>query len=361
MKIALICYPDSSINDITSFLTPIEKLLSTTPGCCTWEFCSYLPINNQTPGYSLETTHIGLPLKGFEVIIVPGHQSDSKLVVNQEWINWLKSADLESQYFGINDGAKILSGYGFNNGNSSLEELPLNGYLTGLFCIHHFISENAAYTIANLLGLNFLWNMALSKMGTRFARFSRNSAETKIEASLFLDGTGIQNINTGIPFLDHMVSQISKHGLFDINLTAIGDLEIDPHHTMEDSAIALGEVFRLALGERKGIFRMASATVPMDESLATVTVDFSGRPYSVFQTRWKGDLIGELPVSLIEHFLESFAMAARCNLFIQVHAGNDNHHMIEAVFKALARALDQASLHDIRRAGQVPSTKDVLF
>jgi len=149
--------------------------------------------------------------------------------------------------------------------------------------------------------------------------------------------------------------------LFDIELTANGDLEIDAHHTMEDCGIILGDAFRQALGQKKGINRMASATVPMDESLASVSIDFSGRPYCVIHSLWNGENIAEIPVSLFEHFLESFAVAARCNLFVQVHAGKDNHHMCEAVFKALAKAANQACSLDLRRIGQIPSTKEKIF
>ncbi len=142
---------------------------------------------------------------------------------------------------------------------------------------------------------------------------------------------------------------------------AHGDLEIDAHHTMEDCGIILGDAFCQALGEKKGIIRMASATVPMDESLATVSIDFSGRPYCVIQSNWNGESIAEIPISLFEHFLESFAVAARCNLFVQVHSGKDNHHMCEAIFKALARAVNQACSLDERRIGQIPSTKEKIF
>ncbi|MBE0685345.1 MAG: imidazoleglycerol-phosphate dehydratase HisB [Anaerolineaceae bacterium] len=198
-------------------------------------------------------------------------------------------------------------------------------------------------------------------MNIRQSALSRNTAETQIRVNLALDGSGISNINTRIPFLDHMLNQIAKHGLFDIELTAIGDLEIDQHHTMEDCGIILGDAFRLALGDKKGINRMASTSVPMDESLATVTIDFSGRPYFVIQSKWNGEEIAEIPVSLFEHFLESFAIAARCNLYVQVQAGKDNHHMCEAIFKALAKALDQACSLDVRRLDQIPSTKEKIF
>jgi imidazoleglycerol-phosphate dehydratase len=189
----------------------------------------------------------------------------------------------------------------------------------------------------------------------------RNSAETQITVTLNLDGSGKSQIKTGIPFLDHMLNQIAKHGLFDLTLNAAGDLEIDPHHTMEDCALALGEAFRLAAGDRKGIQRMASAAIPMDESLAEIALDFSGRPYAVLHTQWTEKTLAEIPTSLFEHFVESFASAARINLFVRVLAGKDNHHMSEAIFKGLAKALDQALMIDPRRKDLIPSTKEILF
>lgn len=359
MKIALICYPDVSFNDLTAFLTPIEQLQTSDPQSFSWEFCSYLPFDNQTPGLSLTSSHVGLPLHGFDLIVVPG--SNNFFAFSQEWINWLKSTDPLTPYLGINNGLKLLKQNGFDPLPTPRVDLPLNAFLCGLMVVHKYFSEESAYRISQNLGLLPVWKVALIHMGKRYARTTRKSAETQIEGSLLIDGTGLQNINTGIPFLDHMLSQIAKHGLFDIELVAKGDLEIDPHHTMEDTALVFGELFRLALDDRRGINRMSSSTVPMDESLASVTLDFSGRPYSVIQTKWSGENIADLPVSLLEHFLESFASSARCNLFIQVLAGKDNHHMAEAIFKAMARALDQATSQDIRRSGQIPSTKEVLF
>jgi imidazoleglycerol-phosphate dehydratase len=158
-----------------------------------------------------------------------------------------------------------------------------------------------------------------------------------------------------------MLAQIAVHGLFDLYIQAKGDLHIDPHHTMEDVALTLGTAFQQALGDRVGIVRMASADCPMDESLGWVAVDFSGRPYCVFQTEWHGPSVGNLPVSLIQHFFESFALNARCSLHAEVRYGRDDHHQAEALFKALARALCAATRVDPRRAGQVPSSKGVLF
>ena len=195
----------------------------------------------------------------------------------------------------------------------------------------------------------------------RQATINRQTGETQVEVRLDIDGTGRHQVNTGLPFLDHMLAQIAVHGLFDLYIEAQGDLHIDPHHTVEDVALTLGSAFQQALGSRAGIVRMASADCPMDESLAWVAIDFSGRPYCVFQADWHGPSVGSLPVSLIPHFLESFALNARCNLHAAVRYGRDDHHQVEAIFKALARALCAATRIDPRRAGQVPSSKGILF
>jgi imidazoleglycerol-phosphate dehydratase len=165
----------------------------------------------------------------------------------------------------------------------------------------------------------------------------------------------------GLPFFDHMLAQVAVHGLFDLELQARGDLQIDPHHTIEDVGLALGEAFRQALGDRSGLVRMASAYCPMDESLARAVVDFSGRPYAVIRVDWTGPYIAAIPTTLFEHFLESFAVQARCNLHAELLYGRDDHHKAEALFKALGRALDAAVQIDPRRAGRVPSSKGVLF
>lgn len=194
----------------------------------------------------------------------------------------------------------------------------------------------------------------------RTVTISRKTTETDISLSLYLDGTGKADIATGVGFLDHMLRHIAVHGLFDLAVKASGDLEIDPHHTVEDVGIVLGQAFDQALGDRKGIVRMGSATVPMDESLAFVAVDLSGRPYAVIQAEWHTSSIGLLPTTLIPHFLESFAFNAKINLHARVEYGRDDHHQAEALFKALGRALDAATVIDERRVGSVPSTKGTL-
>jgi len=194
----------------------------------------------------------------------------------------------------------------------------------------------------------------------REAEIHRRTNETDIELTLHLDGTGQYDIRTGIGFLDHMLSHVALHGLFDLTLRAQGDLDVDAHHTMEDCGLALGQAFDEALGDRKGLVRVGSSYVPMDDSLAFVTVDFSGRPYAVVQAGWTVASLGELPTSLITHFFETLAVHARANLHARILYGEDDHHKAEALFKALGRALDQATQLDPRRAGSIPSTKGTL-
>ena len=193
----------------------------------------------------------------------------------------------------------------------------------------------------------------------RTASITRQTHETDVTISLNLDGSGQHEITTGIGFLDHMLTHIAVHGLFDLNIKAEGDLDIDVHHTIEDVALVLGSAFDQALGDRKRIARMASSYAPMDETLAFVALDLSGRPYAVIQAEWAAPSVGGIPTSLFQHFLESFAVTARCNLHARVLYGRDDHHKAEALFKALARASDLATQIDERRTS-VPSTKGSL-
>lgn len=194
----------------------------------------------------------------------------------------------------------------------------------------------------------------------RAAEISRQTNETQIEIKLDLDGTGKHQISTGIGFLDHMLTHLAVHGLFDLTLQAKGDLHIDTHHTVEDVALALGQAFDRALADRKGIVRIGDCFAPMDETLAHVAIDLSGRPYAVIQADWYTPYVGNIPTTLFPHFFESFAITSRCNLHARVLYGRDDHHQAEALFKAWARALDVATQIDPRRAGTIPSTKGTL-
>ncbi len=194
---------------------------------------------------------------------------------------------------------------------------------------------------------------------TRRAAVARKTAETDIRIALTLEGQGRHRISTGIPFVNHMLSQVARHGLFDLTLRASGDLEVDDHHTAEDVGISLGEAFSKALGEKRGIRRYGEATVPMDEALARVVVDLSGRPYLVFQAPQLRGRIGSFAAELVKEFFKGFATHLKANVHVAVLYGENKHHMAEAIFKALARALSIASSLDSRVAG-VPSTKGKL-
>ena len=194
----------------------------------------------------------------------------------------------------------------------------------------------------------------------RVASLKRETAETNVSVTVNLDGKGVYDVSTGNGFLDHMVSQVARHGLFDITLHAQGDLETGWHHLVEDVAIMLGRAFHQALGEPRGIRRMGHALVPLDEALAMVALDCSGRPYAVVETTIDGTMVETLPGDLVRHFLETFATEGRINLHAKVLGGVSPHHKAEALCKALARALRDAVEPDPRAPGQVPSTKGTL-
>ena len=196
-------------------------------------------------------------------------------------------------------------------------------------------------------------------MSERIASIQRKTLETDIQLTLNIDGSGQHEIATGVGFLDHMLRHVAVHGLFDLSVAATGDLEIDAHHTIEDVAIVLGLALDRALSDRASIQRMGSAYVPMDEALAFVAVDLSGRAYSVIQAQWHVPTIGQMPTSLVPHFLETLAVQARMNLHARVEYGRDDHHQAEALFKALGRALRAAVALDERRPG-IASTKGTL-
>lgn len=197
-------------------------------------------------------------------------------------------------------------------------------------------------------------------MTPRAATVRRKTGETEIEITLNLDGRGHAQVSTGVGFLDHMLSALARHARFDLTVQATGDLHVDEHHTVEDVAITLGQALGEALGDRAGITRMGHAMVPMDEALALVAVDIGGRGYSVFDGHFDTPRIGQMGTSLVPHFFESLAMEARMNLHARLLAGRDDHHRAEALFKALARALHQATRLDPTLGGDLPSTKNFI-
>jgi imidazoleglycerol-phosphate dehydratase len=193
----------------------------------------------------------------------------------------------------------------------------------------------------------------------RTGQVQRHTKETQVSVTLNLDGSGQSRISTGVPFLDHMLDLFARHGLFDLEIECRGDLEIDDHHSVEDVAISLGEAFAQALGDKRGITRYGAALVPMDEALCRAAVDLSGRFYLVYEVETRRQAIGNFSVELAEHFWRSFAIALRCNLHLDLLRGQNTHHILEATFKATARALRQAVEIDPRVEG-VPSTKGML-
>jgi len=194
----------------------------------------------------------------------------------------------------------------------------------------------------------------------RMVKVCRETAETRVEVQLNLDGRGHADIHTGVGFLDHMLNALARHARFDLELQATGDLGVDEHHTVEDVAIALGRALGNALGDRSGIARMGHAIVPMDEALALVAVDIGGRGYCAFEGEFSAARVGTMATSLVSHFFQSLAFESRMNLHARLLAGTDDHHRAEALFKALARALHQATRPDPLLAGEVPSTKRVI-
>lgn len=198
-----------------------------------------------------------------------------------------------------------------------------------------------------------------NRLNSRSAAIARTTSETDIQLTFNIDGSGTIDFQTDVPFLNHMLTGFAKHGQFDLQVKAHGDIEIDDHHTVEDIGICLGQAFREALGNKHGIKRYASAFVPMDEALAQVIVDISNRPHLEYRANYPTGVVGSFDTQLVHEFLWKFALEARITLHVIVHYGHNTHHMIEAVYKALGRALDEATSIDPRIQG-VPSTKGVL-
>lgn len=194
----------------------------------------------------------------------------------------------------------------------------------------------------------------------RTAEISRKTAETSIDVRVNLDGTGLYNISTGIGFFDHMLEQLSRHSLIDLDVKTVGDLHVDQHHTTEDTGIAIGEAVAKALGDKRGITRYGEAHAPMDETLSRVALDISGRPFFVWNVKIGVTHLGEWDTEMIEHWFQSFAQSAGITLHVETLYGSNNHHIVESCFKGLARALRQAVQIDARKSDAIPSTKGTL-
>ena len=197
-------------------------------------------------------------------------------------------------------------------------------------------------------------------MNQRTAQVERNTLETQIKVAINLDGQGRSDFNTGLPFLDHMMDQVARHGLVDIQVECRGDLQIDAHHSVEDIGISLGQAFAQALGDKKGLYRYGHAYVPLDESLSRVVVDFSGRPGLSYNVEFSRAMIGNFDVDLLREFFQGFVNHAGVTLHIDNIKSGNAHHMAETVFKAFGRAVRMAIAHDPRMAGIMPSTKGSL-
>jgi imidazoleglycerol-phosphate dehydratase len=210
-------------------------------------------------------------------------------------------------------------------------------------------------------GMMFFDILLKADVAARSSTIDRNTKETQIRVALALDGTGQRAIHTPIPFLSHMLDAFARHGLFDLEVKAAGDIEIDGHHTVEDTGLTLGAAFKDALGDRAGIARYGWATLPMDEVLVSCAVDFSGRPAFVWNVvGLEGKWIGTFDCELAKEFFAAFAIRAECNLHVNLHYGGNAHHVIECAFKAFAKAVDAATRIDPRLGGAVPSTKGTL-
>jgi imidazoleglycerol-phosphate dehydratase len=194
----------------------------------------------------------------------------------------------------------------------------------------------------------------------RIAKLTRNTKETQIQMELNVDGTGVSEIDTGIPFFDHMLTLFSKHGLFDLKVKATGDIDVDYHHMVEDVGIVLGQLVKSALGDKRGIRRYGFFLLPMDESLARVVLDLSNRQAFVYQVAYQFPMVRDFNIILIKEFFQAFANEAACNLHIKLEYGEEPHHIAEAIFKAFARALDVATTVDPRLGDALPSTKGML-
>jgi len=240
------------------------------------------------------------------------------------------------------------------NGYTDQKIAEKTGYSRGY--INQVLNGNLPMSPAFSLKVAQVFSL-ISKIGNRVATVNRETRETKISLELNVDGSGQWEINTGIKMFDHLLAQVAQHGRFDLKISAAGD---DQHHLVEDVAICLGRALAQALSEKQGIVRMADASVPMDDSLAMVAVDISGRGYTVLELPFSDNDMAGFPTDLIRHFLESLAAEAKLNLHARVIYGVNDHHKAEALFKALGRALDTATRIDERISGELPSTKELL-
>lgn len=405
MKIAFIVYDGMTSLDFIGVYDAVTRLktMGFMPDL-EWEVCALHPEVTDGSGLQIRATRCSEALNGYDMVILPGGYSTRELVKDPAFIRWIQTAASAPFKISVCTGSLLWGAAGFLKGKratthpQAFEDLKRYAEIV---LPDRIVDEGDLITAGGVtasidLGLYLCEKLAGSETAEkirwqmdyqggqpsgashpfptskhaepvnegisqkRTAKISRKTKETSIDLAINLDGGGVAEIDTGLGFLDHMLAHLAVHGMLDLQIKASGDLQVDAHHTVEDIALALGKAFDQALGDRAGIVRMASATVPMDEALAFVAVDFSGRPYAVIQADWHTPAIGVIPTSLFDHFFESFASAARCNLHARLLSGKDDHHQAEALFKALGRALDMAKQIDPRRRGVIPSTKGIL-
>jgi imidazoleglycerol-phosphate dehydratase len=397
MKIAFVIYDGMTAMDFVGAFDALTRLetMGLMPDV-SWDLCAMSPEVTATGGMRVMATRSGQPLNDYDLLVVPGGTGSRRLLEqdSEDFIGWIQTAQNVPLKASVCTGALIMGAAGFLQGRpatthfSAYDELApfcsqvldqrivdagdviTAGGVTasidlGLYLVEKYSGEHGRLAIQKQMDYPAYLQpepggSTASILAARTADYQRQTQETEVRIRLNLDGSGSYHISTGIGFLDHMLTHLAVHGLFDLDIQASGDLDIDVHHTLEDVALTLGEAFRQALGDRRGIVRMSSAYVPMDEALAFVAIDLSGRPYTTFEGSWHGPQVGNIPTTLFQHFLESFAVNARCNVHAKLIQGRDDHHQAEALFKALARALDGATRLDSRRAGNIPSTKGTM-
>ncbi|MBI9043322.1 MAG: imidazoleglycerol-phosphate dehydratase HisB [Anaerolineaceae bacterium] len=401
MKIAFVLFEGFSALDFDSLYEPLTRLKSMhlMPEL-QWELCATTETVISSHGWKVNVDRKAESLSDYDLLVIPGAVEVENLISDKGFMDWLSAAGAAPWIGTVGKGSLLLAAAGLLSGKrvaaqtELFESLEQYGVIAlgkplleddaiftaassnmalklGISLCAQLAGFNAAEQVRQALGVEaehsllandlFLAETRDSREGPRFSRVIRKTKETSIEVELFLDGNGENQIATGVPFLDHMLTQIAVHGLFDLNIQAQGDLELGPHHTIEDVALALGEAFRKALGNRQGVVRLGAVLCPMDDTLARVVVDLSGRPYAVIHADWNLPYINNVPTTMIPHFLESFASQVQCNLHAAVLYGRDDHHQAEAVFKALGRALDAAVQIDPRRTDIASSKGPVQF
>lgn len=424
MKIGFVIYNQMTALDFVGVYDAVTRLrtMSIRPDI-EWEICAREPEIIDFSGLRFTPTRVGGTLAEFDLVIVPGGKGSRRLVNEPAFLDWLRTAHPCRWKASVCTGSLLWGAAGFLHDRRATthpsaykelhpfarevsdERVVADGDMItargvtasidlGLYLVERIAGRQARLTIQRQMDYfpdgsqellaqvepdpepvnviipstgqnspapNGITSVSNPLATPRTAQITRQTKETQIELKLNIDGRGRHTIETGIGFLDHMLTHLAVHGFFDLDLKAKGDLEVDPHHTVEDIALVLGAAFSQALGERKGLVRAGSVFMPMDETLAFVALDFSGRPYTVFQVEWRDPSVGGIATSLFNHFFQSFASAARCTLHARVEYGRDDHHQAEALFKALGRALDAATKVEPRLEGAVPSTKGTLI